>query len=106
MKWVRTIGFICVFGVGIAYSQRPSLKPMDFTLNPAKIEFFIPDFQYSVVELHHLCQPPENIPLPIFTSPVKHTALFCKMELKVVRKLGFWIKVHAGDYDAYVKGQY
>jgi len=35
-------------------------------------------------------------------DPVVHyPAFFCRMELRSVSQLGIWIKLHAGDYDAY-----
>ena len=41
-----------------------------------------------------------------YRNTFRYTAFFCKMELKAVDYFGIWIKVHAGDYDAYTKEYY
>ena len=45
-----------------------------------------------------------KLPQNVFDNQVHYTAFFCKMEVKNRERYNIWLKLHAGDYDNYSKG--
>lgn len=67
-------------------------KKSNYYLSPKK-NYFNPNFNGNIVSTKFIFD----------QDLLKHVAFFCKLEDQVFDKLNFWIKLRAGDDDAYRK---
>jgi hypothetical protein len=95
--------FLLVFFMAPSFAQTIPIKfqtPGSFIVKKQQL-FHLPVSEFSVKQLPDHFNPGNNN--FHFDKAVHYSAFFCKMELKAVDHCNVWIKLHAGDYDAYTK---
>ena len=110
MKAIKIFIFIItmiLFG-SVSFTQTNTHK---FEVHPFKVNlspksFFIPKLQPTIISFDFSSSSWDQwrTYLPVISSPIHYTSLFCKMEVENANVLGIMIKVHAGDYDKYMSG--
>jgi hypothetical protein len=104
MKTIRLILVLYAL-VGVAYAQTPFRMRFPMLLSPSTIDTVLwkkPNNLIRIIDVECI-NPPALKP---YLNTYHYTAFFCKMELKTIDYFGIYIKVHAGDYDAYTKEPY